>query len=173
MKNLLETVQQQQLSFVHSRELNELDIFSTPAKISRGENYLGLPWLILDYPRTTSSNSIFFIRTMFWWGKFFSSTLHLSGQYKMQFEKLVINSFEKLAEFYLGVSEDPWVHHFETSNYKKIGLLNPQEFETICKRTAHLKIAAHWPLSRWMEADEFLLNNWKFLIGIAIERCGM
>ena len=54
-------------------------IFQMPPKISRGENYLGLPYLVLDYPRQFDSINIFAIRTMFWWGHFFSSTLQLAG----------------------------------------------------------------------------------------------
>ena len=166
MKNLLETVQQRQLDFVQVQGRESQEIFSTPAKISRGENYLGLPWLILDYPRATSTESIFFIRTMFWWGKFFSSTLHLSGSQKLQRENAVVNSFPELREFYLGVSEDPWVHHFENSNYRKIGEMSREEFETWCRRTSHLKIATPLPLSCWKEADEILFEKWKFLMGV-------
>ena len=51
---------------------------STP-KIAKGENYLQLPYVLLDYPRCFDKENIFAIRTMFWWGNFFSITLHLSG----------------------------------------------------------------------------------------------
>src|ERR1051326_3611882 len=53
---------------------------SSMGKIFRGENYLGLPYLILDYPKHFSKDSVFAFRTMFWWGKFFSCTLHLQGK---------------------------------------------------------------------------------------------
>ena len=63
-------------------------------KISKGENYKGLPWLVLDYPRYFNKEDIFAIRTLFWWGNFFSITLHISGKYKMRYEKKIIDSFE-------------------------------------------------------------------------------
>jgi hypothetical protein len=50
-------------------------------KISKGENYHGLPYVILDYPALFSKEDIFAVRTMFWWGNFFSISLHLSGKY--------------------------------------------------------------------------------------------
>ena len=46
-------------------------------KISRGENYRNLPYMVLDYPTLFTNESSFSFRTMFWWGNFFSSTLHL------------------------------------------------------------------------------------------------
>jgi len=44
-------------------------------KISRGENYKGLPYLVLDFPRFTSGKKVFIYRTMFWWGNYFSCML--------------------------------------------------------------------------------------------------
>src|SRR5580700_4684754 len=46
----------------------------TNPKISKGENYNGLPYVILDYPRLFSKENVFAIRTMFWWGNYFSVT---------------------------------------------------------------------------------------------------
>jgi hypothetical protein len=59
------------------------DIQCLNGKISRGENYQLLPYIILDYPSYFSRNNIFAVRTMFWWGNFFSITLHLSGDHKI------------------------------------------------------------------------------------------
>ena len=35
-------------------------------KIAKGENYLGLPYVILDYPRIFGKEDVFAFRTMFW-----------------------------------------------------------------------------------------------------------
>ena len=40
-------------------------VLSAP-KIARGENYLQLPYLLLDYPRCFDAANIFAVRTMFW-----------------------------------------------------------------------------------------------------------
>ena len=49
-------------------------------KIFRGENYRQLPYLVLDYPKHFSKESVLAFRTMLWWGNFFSCTLHLQGK---------------------------------------------------------------------------------------------
>ena len=51
-------------------------------KISKGENYRGLPYVMLDYPRLFGREEVLAIRTFFWWGHGFSVTLHLKGGYR-------------------------------------------------------------------------------------------
>src|SRR5687767_11488510 len=81
---LFESLQEEFVGF-SSRQPNQQALFDIPPKISKGENYEGLPYLILDYPRFFKPDNIFAVRTMFWWGNFFSTTLHLSGLQKASF----------------------------------------------------------------------------------------
>src|SRR4051794_13074066 len=41
-------------------------------KTSRGENYRGLPYVILDFPRQFTKVDVLAVRSFFWWGNFFS-----------------------------------------------------------------------------------------------------
>lgn len=147
-------------------EAKPVDQFTVGPKISKGENYLGLPYVILDYPRESAGGNLFFIRNMFWWGHFFSSTLHVSGNFREQFAAALADSFTQLADadYYIGVNADPWVHHFDDSNFVSIRKLSEEAFREILATQAHLKIAAKWPLSQWNEAPTLLLKSWKFLL---------
>ena len=169
IKMLLEEVQEQQLDFVSQHDLDKTGFFLVPPKISKGENYSGLPYLIQDYPRITSAKNIFFIRNMFWWGNFFSSTLHLSGIYKEQFKENIERSFPLMKDFFIGINPDPWVHHFEEINYKKIDSLTKKEFKNACEQFNYLKIASKWPLNQWQESSINLNKTWKFFLRI----CGL
>jgi hypothetical protein len=60
-------------------------------KISKGENYKGFPYVIMDYPALFSKDNVFALRTMFWWGNFFSITLHLSGNIRNNIRKLLLS----------------------------------------------------------------------------------
>ena len=139
--------------------------FSSTPKISRGENYLGLPYVILDYPRLSNGDDLFFIRSMFWWGNFFSSTLHVAGNYKKNNVSPLASAYNELLtkEFFIGVNSDPWQHHFETSNYKNISELSREEFVQRLINQQHIKIAARWPLSEWDVAANLLIESWMFL----------
>jgi hypothetical protein len=142
--------------------------YSPGPKISKGENYLGLPYVVLDYPRISTGDDLLFIRSMFWWGNFFSSTLQLAGRYKEQNLPMLLSSFEKLAlqEYYLGINQDPWQHHFEPSNYKSLSAMSKNEFFALLEQQPHIKIAARWPLSDWDTAASHLVKSWKTLTGL-------
>lgn len=80
---------------------------NTGGKISKGENYRGLPFVILDHPALFSKENIFAVRTMFWWGNFFSISLHVSGkifQINKNFSNLLAYLHEK--NFYVCVNEN-------------------------------------------------------------------
>ena len=137
-------------------------------KISKGENYLGLPYVILDYPRIAKEGNLYFIRSMFWWGNFYSSTLQLSGLYQTASINTLSNAYEQLKEqsYFIGVNSDPWVHHFGTNNYQPIAALSKDASRLIMEESPHIKIAACWPLDQWNEAANNLVNSGKFLAGL-------
>src|SRR5688572_33352065 len=86
LKIFLEELQLRQKEIIKSYlEGFPSEVLKISSKVSKGENYKGLPWLVLDYPRHFEPGNIFAIRTLFWWGNFFSTTLHLSGRYKNKF----------------------------------------------------------------------------------------
>ena len=165
IKGLMETVQEAESEFA-LQELTQGEMFRTSAKISRGENYGGLPYLILDYPRHAAGDDLFFIRHMFWWGNFFSSTLQLSGKYRREAMNAILSSYSHLSYYYIGINDDPWVHHFEEANYRKIPDMTEPEFAEACHKSRHLKIATWWALGDWKEAPKTMYENWLFLLKV-------
>lgn len=153
------------------KQISELEKISLPAfykntggKISKGENYQGLPYVILDYPALFSKENIFAIRTMFWWGNFFSISLHISGKY-FQIQEDISNLQTYLHEknFFVCVNENEWQHHFEPSNYISIAALDEQKLSEILKGN-FFKIAKKLELNTWEETPEFLKNTFIELI---------
>ena len=141
---------------------------SPSPKISRGENYMGLPYVILDYPRVARGDDLFFIRSMFWWGNFYSSTLQLGGSFKKSYRPRLERAFPSLAakDYFIGVNQDPWMHHFEETNFRKINCLSAAAFATVIDECPHTKIAARWPLQAWDSAANNLVESWNFLVGL-------
>src|SRR3954468_23643409 len=85
------------------------EVFKASPKIYKGENYNGLPYVMLDYPRYFVKDDAFSIRCFFWWGNFFSITLHLSGKYA---EKYGVHIFQALLLennlWHVCVGKDQW-----------------------------------------------------------------
>ncbi|MEO8111333.1 MAG: hypothetical protein ABI594_14920 [Ginsengibacter sp.] len=139
---------------------------SNAGKISKGENYLGLPYAILDYPAIFKKENVFAIRTMFWWGNFFSITLHVSGQERMQavnIPKLLTNLRD--TDFFLCVNKNEWEHDFSKTNYLPVSEIS----SIICAEISSnifLKISKKIDLKVWDEAPAFLENTFRELMEI-------
>jgi hypothetical protein len=136
------------------------EVLAPPPKISKGENYKGLPWVMLDYPRFFNREHAFAIRTMFWWGHFFSVTLHLKGMYKKQYQQNLINNFSLLTtkQFYVCVSGEEWRHEFEEDNYKPLTQLNSSAVEKILLANNFCKLSAKISLPQWNQSKELLID---------------
>ncbi len=155
-------------TLLHYAEWIPKEIPGISPKISKGENYNGLPYLILDYPRVFSKKDIFAIRIMIWWGNFFSITLQLSGKYKKENEKKIASAFKILKNnhFYYCIHESEWEHHFDSSNYLPINDASQKDFESFMTEKAFIKIARKIPLLQWDNAVERLSADFKLLIKI-------
>jgi hypothetical protein len=100
------------------------DLLINSGKISRGENHKGYPYLVLDYPRNFAKSSIFSLRNLFWWGHFYSTTLHISGnQHTSYLEHLVKKTrILKEKEFFISNTSNRWENNLE--NYISLDLVD-------------------------------------------------
>ena len=164
---VLESIQQEMEHQVYQEPAyRNNELFQVSPKISKGENYQGLPYLVLDYPRYFYSINIFAIRSLFWWGNTFSSTLHLSGNQKDAFLPAIEQGYILLKEqqFSIGLNEDPWQHHFEEDNYRSIAEMDEESFIHYCRQYNHLKIAKQWPLWDAHFVNEDLVESWRLFL---------
>jgi len=141
-----------------------------PPKISKGENYRGLPYLILDYPRLFEKENIFAVRTMFWWGNFFSITLHMAGSYKKQDEEKCIQAYPVFRDndFFICINKEQWEHHFDPSNYALVKNLSQMEWKKIISENSFIKIANKHPLHHWNDAVNKLAVDFKVLTDVIL-----
>ena len=132
------------------------------AKISRGENYRGLPWVILDYPRIFGREDVLAIRTMFWWGHPFSVTLHLKGRYQTLYVPVIERRRGRLAEagFQAGIGADEWRHEHAPDNYAPLAEAGHGGMDR-----PFVKLSAAVGLDRWAEAPELLTALFGILAG--------
>ncbi len=132
-------------------------VFGIHPKISKGENYEGMPWVMLDYPRCFSKQQGHFaIRCFFWWGHFFSVSLQLSGQYEVQYghvlEKL------QLQHWYVGYTYEPWSHHLPNENWLNLNIeisSNPNA------SIRYAKAAKKIPVTEWPQVQFFFRKQFQ------------
>ncbi len=167
IKQFLEEVQFYQQSFTKKNEDQFPNgVLKVLPKISKGENYKGLPWLVLDYPRHFENKNVFAIRTMFWWGNFFSITLHISGTHKLNVQEKILSNIEMVSQqgFFLCVGISEWEHHFEENNYKKMKKIQQGEIKKIIEEKAFLKITIPIPIDSLSNVEKFLNKNYEILV---------
>lgn len=138
-------------------------------KISQGENYSGLPWMVLDYPAKFTKSNTFAFRTMFWWGNFFSVTLHLEGVYLDHYKKLIQANFDYLLNnnIYISVGKTPWEYHYKSDNYQKLSIKHLHTLNDI----RFLKLSKKIELTDWMKVPVYSAKFFEFLLQPAPEKC--
>ena len=131
---LFEEVRSSLNEYVRNSNFNfPLEVDTKIGKIFRGENYNMLPYVNLDYPKLFDGNNIFTFRTMFLWGSFYSSTLHLSGKYFDDYKNNVVSNLQAYLneDLYICVNDSPWHYHYGTDNYVKLNKNNIQLIENL------------------------------------------
>jgi hypothetical protein len=144
------------------------EVLKTTAKISKGENYKGLPYLVLDFPRCFDKDDIFAVRCMFWWGNFFSVTLHLAGKYQKQYSDRLIRSYHLLVQngFFVSVGDEQWEHHFDEPNYIEIGNMTEVQFIEKIQSPAFIKIANKISVKEWDNVRQKLSGFFELILEI-------
>jgi hypothetical protein len=156
-------IQKQKLHFP-----DEVDAIT--GKIFRGENYLGLPYLNLDYPKYFSGHSVLACRTLFWWGKFFSFTLHLQGKPLDERRTLLILNRKKLRkkQIYISVNSTPWHYYYKRDNYMLIDRFRDKELIRHFTEKEFIKLSAKIELKDYQKLPQFAAETFtlfSFLFG--------
>ena len=132
-------------------------------KISKGENYLGLPYIVLDNPRIFSKQNIFAFRSMFWWGNYFSFTFHLSGKYLEDYEKNICKNFKLLQDkdFLICIHNEQWIHHLEKDNYESLDSFDEKRIKNLIEQNGFLKFSRKLELKKWKHVPDFGIKTLK------------
>ena len=144
-------------------------VFDTPPKISRGERYRDLPYVMLDHPRLFGEYDIFAIRTLFWWGRFFSVTLHLRGAWRERLSDTIGQQREWLGlrGYHLSTGMHEWEHHFGADNYLPVSDMGEDGWRASLSQGDFTKLAVRFPVSRFNDMEELLAGAFDELMGIA------
>ncbi|MBS0001293.1 MAG: hypothetical protein KFF73_20075 [Cyclobacteriaceae bacterium] len=137
-------------------------LYLRSGKLSKGENYLNCPYLVLDYPRLFSKDDIFSFRTIFWWGHYFSNVIVLGGNSYHKYVNKLINRTGKLkrTDWYLCVHHTPWKLEADDSNFIQIRTLSREEITGYMHRYKFIKIAKLYPLGHY---DQLTAGTTRFI----------
>jgi hypothetical protein len=110
-----------------------------PKKISKGQNYGGLPYWVVDFPSHFNNEDIITFRVVLWWGNYISVSLILSGRY---FEQAQLD-FVKLnnSELSYSINSTPWPIEFEPKNLISVNSTNLKQIKEHYKNSKFVKLS--------------------------------
>ena len=139
--NQLKQVIKEDIKHVNFRFPNKVDVIS--GKISKGERYNQLPYINLDFPKYFSKKDVFVYRSMFWWGNFFSFTIHLQGKFLDRYRTTLASNLKILRnkQIYFCVNTTPWNYTFDPSNYKLIDKIPAKDLKEMIANRSFIKLS--------------------------------
>jgi hypothetical protein len=164
--------QSKKLQALFAASANQLpeEILLLPPKIAKGEQYQGLPYIMLDYPRCFGKEDICAIRIFFWWGHFLSVTLHLKGAYSKRYRSAIMESLPKLAAlgFRIAVGEEEWRHDLDTDYSIPLAACSEEMLARVIDEKAFCKLSAAVALEDWHNWDLSLAPLYQALYAILV-----
>ncbi len=149
------------------QELNNLpnSIKSSNGKISKGENYLQMPWVMLDSPNYFKGINVFAVRTFFWWGNYISINFLITGCLVDDIKYTLLKTKSNFKDWSLCIHESPWHHHFKEDNFIKLEQAPSSQIEGM----KFIKLAKKIPLQEWDSVEYFLKENFQQLAKLVDE----
>jgi hypothetical protein len=104
---------------------------------------------------------------MFYWGNFFSNTLHLQGEYLEKTRQQLYSGSASLinSNTYISTGETPWHYHFEADNY----ILLTQDNSCKLLNDKFVKLSTKIELDKWHKLPDLSAEHLQKLLLIITE----
>jgi hypothetical protein len=144
------------------------ELRSKNPKISRGNNYNGLPWTILDYPRNFEKTGVFAIRLLCLRGKSFIVTLHLSGNFYRNYKSSIFEKLELFKQHHYLITQgnSEWDHVITSENYSEIPSSKNEmdEIKNKIELIQYIKFAKAISFNQWENLISTIETEYNFLL---------
>lgn len=126
------------------------EVKQTTPKISKGENYQGMPYMVLDYPRLFGKEDTFAFRNILLWNRGLYSTWVFEGKYmNYAIQNYLKQSSENL---FLHQNTDKWIHEI-TQQDICLSAYSAKELIALLQKTQHtlgyLKFSCFLSFQEW------------------------
>jgi hypothetical protein len=138
-------------------------------KITKGEQYRGLPYMVLDCPQIKGPEIDIVVRTLFWWGHYFSCNLIIRTD-KLS-EEQDVTAIRDLRKTRLLTGTDLWEQDLDSPAYKKCTALRNEEIQNMLHTSTYLKLSRKIPLHKYQtlpEQVDGILSQW--IVALSIKK---
>jgi hypothetical protein len=138
-------------------------------KISQGENYLGYPWIILDFPKYFNKNAMFAFRTMFWYGHYFSISLLIGGEVLPGLLPHVSEKLRHTADaLQFATHEDPWCHDINEITFSQANLLTREAIALHAERHGYIKLTIKTTETDMEKLRELVFTHYEAMLKLLL-----
>ena len=149
-----------------SDQFNNFDYLTgSDYKITKGENYNFMPYVVLDFPKMIGHKFPIVCRTIFWWGHYFTANLIIDT------ELIDVTIFYKnkstLKKTYVLIGENLWDNNLQSGNYILINKLSIADLTILIENRNYLRLSHKIKLSQINDIEIIapsIYNNWLKII---------
>jgi hypothetical protein len=154
--------------FMHSNQESFQLATWQKKKISKGENYKGLPYFVLDHPKYFTKNDILSFRTIFIYGQGFLNVMHLSGHFFeiLRDNRQLISYFRKNEPFYIFTQEDPWNYDYREEYLISSHRLRESTLSKLKTNNGFIRLVRALETEKWSQLPEFTAKSLALFWGI-------
>lgn len=137
-------------------------VLATNCKYSRGENYQGAPYRVLDCPNLLDKDNQFAFRCVLLWGRGWGAHLLLGGPVADAIRRGIVHhlQYELHANCYLSRADTPWAMTAEEDQAVRSFDIEVDEVDAINRSRSFLKLSRYWALE---EAEAFAQETPRWL----------
>lgn len=135
-------------------------------KTTRGENYRGLPYAVLDFPQIKGNGFTLCCRTMFWWGRYCSLNVIIRSDavdIAELAQKLKASSLKKVR---ILTGDDLWQQDLDHADFTKLKELDEAALAELLKGREYIKISRKVSLRKWKELEVRSLEFYRAVLGL-------
>jgi hypothetical protein len=132
------------------------------AKISKGENYTNLPWVMADYPAYFDTANIFAFRMFYLWGTEINFFLLIKGDFLKHYQTIILSQIKNniFETIYIYIGNNAWQHHVD-EQYQPIQQINIENIITQINSGGFLKLAFHYSPDKINNIEKLGFEAWQ------------
>jgi hypothetical protein len=165
--NILEQYGDKLLQEIITPVFQERGIKKTGLKVSKGENFKGYPYIVLDCPKLYSTDTEVICRTIFWWGHSWSLHFTIQGQtFARVSQSLQDFSASLSTDWLLYTGENIWEQDVDSVLFVPITSLSKTVIYDTINKQGFFKIANKINLSNAVEWPPFSTQSYQNLFDL-------
>lgn len=135
-------------------------------KVYRGENYLGMPWIALDYPRNYGQNTSLAFRILVLWGDGIYTSLLSEGDAPVMMSRIK-DTLDPGLDTYFVHSNNRWIQHISEDECTR--LMNHSQAIAHRNTYAFTRLFQRIGFEHWSSLEKLCLESFQHQCGQMLE----